>query len=210
MGIVTRSLRKLMYATNNYLDPKKSVLIELGDQNAFGNLTEDENLPNYRIKDTLYNYFKEYHTLDLKGNDITETDLSEYAPDKYRCNIITNIGTTEHVEFEDGQFNCWKNLNAWLRVGGIMIHELPEVGSWPGHGRYFVNKEFFKAFEKYGYEVLELDDHRWDLGNTIWCVMRKVKKVPFMDKDTFFSVMHFDESVPPAGVIPTNNPKQLK
>jgi hypothetical protein len=61
--------------------------------------------------------------------------------------IITNIGTTEHVELEDGQFNCWKNLNQWLNVGGIMIHELPEAGSWEGHCRYYTTRDFFKSFE---------------------------------------------------------------
>ena len=209
MGFVTRTLRKVMLATNNYVDPKVSVLIELGDQNAFNDLVESQQIEKYRIKDILQNYFKEYHTLDLKGNDITSTDLSIYDPSLFKCDVITNIGTTEHVEFEDGQFNAWKNLNSWLNVGGIMIHELPEVGSWPGHGRYFTNREFFNAFENYGYKILELDDHLWDLGNTLWCVMKKVEDVPFMDQDTFFTLMHFDNSVPFAGTIDTNNPKNL-
>ena len=209
MGYVTRTLRKVMSATNKYIDPKVSVLIELGDQTAFNDLIWDENIEKYRIKDILQNYFKEYHTLDLKGEDIVVTDLSEYQPDLFKCDIITNIGTTEHVELEDGQFNCWMNLNTWLNVGGIMIHELPEVGSWEGHGRYYTTREFFKSFENYGYKVLELDDHLWDLGNTLWCVMKKVENVPFMDQDTFFSLMHFDSSVPLAGTIESNNPKNL-
>jgi|LakMenEpi03Aug12_release.lakeMendotaPanAssembly.Ray.scaffolds.fasta_scaffold650910_1 hypothetical protein len=210
MGFITRTLRKVMLATNNYVDPKTSILIELGDQNAFNELVNSQNIDKYRIKNIMYNYFKEYHTLDLKGDDIIPTDLSDYKPDLFKCDIITNIGTTEHVELEDGQFNCWMNMHSWLNVGGIMIHELPEVGSWPGHCRYHTSRKFFKAFEKYGYKIVELDDHLWsDQGNTLWCVMKKVKDVPFMDKDTFFSLMHFDINVPPAGFIESNNPKNL-
>lgn len=210
MGFITRTLRKVMLATNNYVDPKNSVLIELGDQNAFNDLVGFDENNKYRIKDVMQNYFKEYHTLDLKGEDVTITDLSEYQPDLFNCDIITNIGTTEHVELEDGQYNCWHNLDSWLNVGGIMIHELPEIGSWEGHCRYYTTRDFFKSFEDYGYEVLELEDNKWkDWGNTLWCVLRKVKDVPFMDKDTFFSLMRFDTSVPPAGTIATNNPKNF-
>jgi len=209
MGYVTRTLRNVMLATNNYVDPKVSVLLELGDQTSFNDLIRNDAGEKYRIKSIMHNYFKEYHTLDLQGEDVTITDLSVYSPDLFKANIITNIGTTEHVEYEQGQYNCWRNLHSWLEVGGIMIHELPEVGSWPGHGRYFTTREFFNSFENYGYKILELDDHIWDLGNTLWCVMKKVEEVPFMDYETFFSLMHFDNSVPFAGTIDTNNPKNL-
>jgi|GEM_PF-2416048 hypothetical protein len=209
MGFVTRTLRKVMYATSTYVDPKKSVLLELGDQNAFNNLTEPENLEPYRIKSIMEGFFKKYHTLDLIGEDITVTDLSMYRPKKFKADIITNIGCSEHVEYKEGQWNCWNNLHSWLKVGGIMIHELPELGHWPGHCRYYVTREYFKALEDYGYEILELDTHRFNIGDCLWCVIRKVEDVPFMDFDTFFTKMEFTEEVPPAGVIESNNPKNL-
>jgi hypothetical protein len=210
MGYVRRTLRKVMLATNKYIDPKVSVLIELGDQTAFNDLIWDEYIDKYRIKNILQNYFKEYYTIDLKGEDIIKTDLSKYQPDLFKCDIITNIGTTEHVELEEGQYNCWLNLHKWLNIGGIMIHELPEVGSWKDHCRYYTTTDFFKSFESYGYEVLELDIHPWrDIGNCVWCVIKKIEHVPFMDQDTFFSLMHIDSSVPYSGTIESNNPKKL-
>jgi len=209
MGYQTRTLRKVMLATTNYVDPKTSILLELGDQNAYNNLVKPEGIDNYRIKSIMHNYFKEYHTLDLQGEDVTITDLSVYSPDLFKANIITNIGTTEHVEYEQGQYDCWRNLHSWLEVGGIMIHELPKLGAWPGHCRYYTTEDFFKSFEKLGYEILELVDHEYNLGPCLWCVIRKVKDVPFMDYETFFSLMQMDKRIPAAGTIVTNNPKNL-
>lgn len=211
MGFVTRTLRKTMLATNNYVDPKESILLELGTQNAFNDLVEAENIDKYPIRDILNRYFKEYRTLDLQKEDgVTVVDLSIYQPGLFNANVITNIGTTEHVEYKEGQWNCWKNIHAWLKVGGIVIHELPELGSWPGHSRYYATRSFFKSFEQCGYQILELDDHEFNIGNCLWCVMRKVDSIPFMGFDKFHSLMAFDESVPPAGVIESNNPKNLK
>ena len=210
MGFVTRTLRKTMLATTKYVDPKESVLLELGTQNAFNDLVDSEKIDKYPIRNILHRYFKAYHTLDLQIEDgVIEVDLSIYQPGLFTANIITNIGTTEHVEYEQGQLNCWKNIHNWLKIGGIMIHELPELGSWPGHGRYYATREFFHGLENYGYQILELDDHKFNIGNSLWCVIRKVEDVPFMDYDTFFSIMAFDQSVPPAGVISSNNPKNL-
>lgn len=211
MGLIVRSLRKLMLATNTYVDPKESALLELGNQMAFNSLIE-ERIDKYRISTILHKYFKSYETIDLQNEkNVTITDLSIYQPDLFNVDIITNIGTSEHVEFEKGQWNCWKNIHNWLKIDGIMIHELPELGSWPGHCRYYVTREFFIKLKQYGYQILELDDHIWsDQGNTLWCVIQKVKDVPFMDKDTFFSLMHFDINIPPAGFIESNNPKNLK
>ena len=96
-----------------------------------------------------------------------------------------------------------------LNVGGIMIHELPESGSWPGHSRYYATVEYFKSLEKCGYEILELDSHKFNLGNCLWCVIRKVKDVPFMDFETFFLNMKIEKETPLAGAISTNNPKKL-
>lgn len=210
MGFVSRTLRKTMLATTKYVDPKESILLELGVQNAFSDLIKAEGIDKYPIRNILHRYFREYHTLDLQIEDgVTKVDLSVYQPGLFTANIITNIGTTEHVEYEQGQFDCWKNLHSWLKVGGIMIHELPELGSWPGHGRYYITREFFRNLENYGYQILELDDHKFNNGNTLWCVIRKVEDVPFMNYETFFSVMSFDSTVPPAGVISSNNPKNL-
>ena len=210
MGFVSRTLRKTMLATTKYVDPKESILLELGVQNAFSDLIKAEGIDKYPIRNILHRYFREYHTLDLQIEDgVTKVDLSVYQPGLFTANIITNIGTTEHVEYEQGQFDCWKNLHSWLKVGGIMIHELPELGSWPGHGRYYITREFFRNLENYGYQILELDDHKFNNGNTLWCVIRKVEDVPFMNYETFFSVMSFDPTVPPAGIISSNNPKNL-
>jgi hypothetical protein len=203
MGINTTSYPLLINELNKYnKDKKETVLVELGIQENYTN--------NTYLRDELSSQYKEYISVDLHElSNVTICDLSIYQPKKFNCDILTNFGTTEHVEYEDGQYNCWLNVHSWLNVDGIAIHEIPKTGHWPNHCRYYCDHSFFNEFTKLGYEILELRDTIYSPGNLVWCVMKKVKEMDFMDKETFFKYMTIDKNTPLSKININNNPKRL-
>jgi len=207
MGINKKSYDSILSTIDNYLEQKENkVLIELGIQESYFN-------SDFRfLREKLSFNFKEYLSIDLHDIDgVTKFDLSVYNPEQFKADVITNIGTSEHVEYEEGQYNCWKNIHSWLEVGGISIHEIPEVDSWPNHCRYYCSFDFFENMKNYGYEILEIRHHySSDNGNLIWCVMRKTKSVEFMSFDEFYDKMKIDKNVTSDVIDYRNNPKKLK
>lgn len=207
MGIDRKSYSSIMSVIDNYItDVKSKNLIELGIQESQGNYFDFRYL-----RDKISNDFNSYISIDLhKIQGVTEFDLSNFAPDAFEVDIITNIGTSEHVEYEDGQYNCWRNIHSWLKVGGLSIHEIPEVGSWPNHCRYYCDFDFFKNLENYGYEILEMRQHAHvEQGNSVWCVLRKINNCEFMSKIEFYSKMKMDMNVTSNKIDYRNNPKNL-
>ena len=76
--------------------------------------------------------------------------------------IITNCGTTEHVEPLEAQYTCFANLHRWLKPGGIAIHVVPAIeeleasGRWQNHCNVYYSKAFFQELARLnGYEVIE-------------------------------------------------------
>ncbi len=115
MGINKKSYDSILSTIDNYLEQKENkVLIELGIQESYFN-------SDFRfLREKLSFNFKEYLSIDLHDIDgVTKFDLSVYNPEQFKADVITNIGTSEHVEYEEGQYNCWKNIHSWLEVGGI-------------------------------------------------------------------------------------------
>jgi hypothetical protein len=205
MGINNTAFNAFNQVIENYKKNKHEIcLLELGIQEA----TETLNFRYFR--DLLKNEFKNYTSLDLHDiPGVTLFDLSKYQPTAFTADIITNFGTSEHIEYEQGQYNCWHNIHNWLNVGGIAIHEIPEKGSWKNHCRYYTTFEFFYTLEDFGYKIIELKNHSNHNGNLNWCVVEKIKNCDFMDYDTFYKVMHIDIDVPLSSVDPLNNPNKL-
>lgn len=203
MGINTTSYPLLINILNHYNKEKnKTTLIELGIQENYIN--------NTYLRNQLSKNYKEYISIDLHNlPNVTICDLSIYQPEKFKCDILTNFGTTEHVEYEDGQYNCWLNIHNWLKVGGISIHEIPKIGHWKGHCRYYCDHNFFNYFDKLGYKIIELKDTIYTPGNLIWCVIEKAKQTDFMSKETFFNYMSIDKTISLSNMNINNNPKKL-
>ena len=207
MGITRQAFNCLNQTINKYSKDTSIVdVIELGIQESV------EPLGFHYLRDSIGKNYRSYISLDLHNvGGATLFDLSEKNPSAFNVDIITNIGTTEHVEYEDGQYNCWYNIHNWLKVGGISIHEIPEVGSWGGHCRYYTNFEFFNMFKSIGYNIIELENHvHPNNGNLNWCVMEKVGDANFVDIDTFYRYMNIDKSTSLSEINKTNNPKNLK
>jgi hypothetical protein len=206
MGINKQSYDAITSLITKIDNISEKSLIELGIQESYFN--SDFKF----LRNKLSNLFFSYISLDLHNVEgVTIYDLSEYSPNKFSADIITNIGTSEHVEYENGQYNCWKNMHSWLKKDGIFVHEIPEVGSWKDHCRYYCDFEFFNNFTNYGYEILELNHHYHPgQGNLIWCVLKKTEMIDFMTQEEFYSKMTIDKSVTSENIDYRNNPKNLK
>jgi hypothetical protein len=79
--------------------------------------------------------------------------------------MVTNIGTTEHVaEFDAaGQMQCWRNILEAMHVGSVLISTTPAPGCWPWHGYWYPAPEFFEELARLnGLEVVRLYRHDMD------------------------------------------------
>jgi hypothetical protein len=181
-------------------------LLELGDQDICYN-------PYYgkKFREHEKSFYKEWKTLDLHNrNDVTIKDLSVLSDDMGKWDIITNFGTSEHVEPENGHYNCWKNIHDWLAVDGYSIHELPEIGSWLNHCRYYYNEEFFNHFTEIGYDIIENSAiHYEGNGNLRFCIMKKIKNVDFFSFLNFNTFVHIEKNNTSNVINAENNPKGL-
>ncbi len=73
---------------------------------------------------------------------------------KGKFNLITNLGTTEHVA---NQLNAFKVIHDLTAVGGIMLHNLPAQGMM-NHGLVNYNPKFFWMLSRSnGYKWLYAD-----------------------------------------------------
>jgi hypothetical protein len=124
-------------------------------------------------------YFKDTFTdLDLTSFDITGennsliVNLSNPLPEIYKgqFDIVTNFGTTEHVQ---EQFICWQNIFDMVKVGGLVINEIPKKGNWPGHCKYYFDEKTFESLYL-DFEIVDMQDRMWEgNGNNIYCVLKK-------------------------------------
>lgn len=77
------------------------------------------------------------HTsFDWNGKDgARPLDLSKPLPTKFcgQFDMVTNFGTSEHVH---DQYHVWRNIDALCRLDGMMLHIIPERGSWVKHSKY--------------------------------------------------------------------------
>lgn len=206
MGVSSNLYEKYLRVKSNFDASHKSV-IELGDQEIiFGNLKGT------KLRDLEGKFFKNWVSLDLHNvSGITLKDLSVSDPSYIKCDIITNFGTSEHVEPELGHYNCWLNIHNWLSVGGLAIHEIPEVGSWKDHCRYYYDLDFFLKFKDIGYEILNLDQVEYPgNGNLIYCEMVKIKECDFLSYECFSNIFHTNKETSYLEIDSRNNPKGLK
>ena len=156
--------------------------------------------PYYLLKDYFVNHKRVNHfiSIDLNGRDESrELDLSKNLAKHTEdlqgpFNIITNFGTSEHVE---GQYWCFRNIHKFCELGGIIYHKVPRVGNWEDHCPYYFDTEFFEKLALLnGYEIIV---------NKVWnhdsqepqrpreecvCIYRKVNDAPFVEEEEFNSL----------------------
>lgn len=127
-------------------------MLELGNQHV-----DDKKgrIPEKTGKAYYTNRGCEHVSIDLNAEDGSlPLDLSQRIekPEwEGYFDIITNSGTTEHVEPFESQYECFENIHRWLKPGGIVVHIVPDAyelqrrGRWKNHCNYYYTLEFFQA-----------------------------------------------------------------
>ena len=210
MGVCRRFLLPNFNSTIEEIKNTSNLeVVELGDTqiNRHNGFNKIEIYPPTRFRNLYKHLFKTWRTLDLHGpRDVEHCDLSFISNKKNCADIIINYGTSEHVEFEEGQYNCWLNIHNFLRINGISINALPLAGEWPKHCRWYYTADFFNNFKNYGYKILHMEI-TWH--KLIFCKLLKTQDgnfmsyKDFMNKIVFKNMNYKDASI-------HNNPKKLK
>lgn len=193
-------LNKYSRLKSNKLD-----LLELGDQMVYDDYFAPQGS---KYRDVVKHNYNKYVTYDLwNSSGVTLVDLSQTLETKEKFDIITNFGTTEHVEPELGQYKCWVNIHNLLKLDGLLINEVPTDNNfWLGHCRYYYKESFFNAFKKIGYDLLELK-----IAENKCCisVLQKKKDLSFMNCEIFYENIYFDKTINSNIIASMNNPKGL-
>lgn len=91
-------------------------------------------------------------SIDLNGTGDLQLNLTQPIDVKAiggPFDVVTNYGTTEHVEEQEP---CWRNVHALVKVGGYLISATPL--DWPKHGRWYPSEQWYREFcELNGYEL---------------------------------------------------------
>ena len=179
MGITHSSIARI----NPYL-PGVKTMLELGAQNIYAADYYGMIAKEYFEKAGI-----EHTSIDIVPyQGAIECDLRELH-DYGTFDIVTNYGTTEHI---DGSlFTPFVNIHNACKIGGIIIHENPKTGNWPGHGHHYFTEDFYTALSAAcGYDVLEVTSEH-AMGNDIdgWNVCAVLKKTD----DKFISEAKFNK-----------------
>jgi SAM-dependent methyltransferase len=95
-----------------------------------------------------------YRAVDLHGTAIAEQyDLNFPLPMTDQFDVVTNLGTAEHVF---NQCQVFQSLHERTKPGGIMIHSLPNQGGYD-HGFYNYHPTFvFDLSQANRYHIVSL------------------------------------------------------
>lgn len=137
-----------------------SRMLELSEQ-----VIDDPRIADRTGKEYFARLGYEYVSVDLSGqHGAVVRDLTR--PEQFRdwhgaWDILTNAGTTEHVEPFEAQYECFGILHDCVRPGGVAIHLLPDVddcdkrGMSVNHCRYYYSAQFFEHLATAcGYELV--------------------------------------------------------
>jgi SAM-dependent methyltransferase len=118
-------------------------------------------LGNKRNGDAIYKAFFEelgfrHVSVDWNGLDgALKRDLRLPLWDELgQFDMLTNIGTTEHVE---GQAGVWENIHRMVKPGGFYcgLTPYPDGKSWWWHGEHYPTEAFFESFARLNGWVIE-------------------------------------------------------
>ena len=136
MGLSLKTLQFIDTSIESVFGMKTNLrMLELGDQ-----CTNDFAIPEKTGKKYFENRGYKHVSVDLNGlNGAVARDLTK--PEQFKdwhgeWDIITNAGTTEHVEPFESQYECFNIIHDCIKVGGIAIHLNPDVYEHDVHGRW--------------------------------------------------------------------------
>lgn len=180
-------------------------MLELGDQ-----VISDPNITEETGKVYFVNRGFEHVSVDINGlhgaivRDLTRPE--QFIDWHGLYDVLTNSGTSEHVEPFESQYECFRIIHDCIKVGGIAIHLIPDVyerdqhGTWKNHCRYYYSKSFFELLAKEcEYELLSNT-----VINGLRCAtVKKTNNVPFMDDRAKFleSIAQRDHTSHPTDIL---------
>jgi hypothetical protein len=194
---------------NKYLKKCNSIL-ELGNQTFVKECIEKYNseLSGYNhttpVKKYCENFSKKHISIDITGRDGSlPIDLNkEEIPKIGEFDLVTNFGTSEHIE--PNQYETFLHIHNLCKIGGIMLHEVPVVGGWSGHCKFYYDEDFFiNLSNENNYEILEIKMNKYDVGNLIFVALLKKSKKFNSSKKQLESNIH-------VSTIPVNIPEYWK
>jgi 2-polyprenyl-3-methyl-5-hydroxy-6-metoxy-1,4-benzoquinol methylase len=102
-----------------------------------------------------------------------------------RFDVVTNFGTSEHVE---NQYHCFQNIHNFTKKGGLCVHAIPKIGHWKDHCEYYYDPSFFKKLaELCNYSIVkEATFSSVGPDTELACAaLIKRENSEFIDKETF-------------------------
>ena len=141
------------------------------------------------------NQLMDHTSIDVNGlNGALKKDLtkiSDFQGMFHQFDVVYNAGTSEHVEPFEDQYTCFKIADMCCKIGGIMIHSVPEIrnrdirGTWIDHCRYYYSKQFFKTLiEESNYEYIM--SHK-SLTSISYTFQKTINSNFMKDKELFLS-----------------------
>lgn len=167
-------------------------MLELGDQ-----VIKSPGVTEKTGKDYFTNCGYTHTSVDINGlHGAVVRDLTkpEQFYDWYGLyDVLTNSGTTEHVEPFEAQYTCFNILHNCLKVGGMAVHMVPDVhahdehSAWRNHCGYYYSKSFFDMLaDECEYELFA----NTEIKGLRCAAIRKAKDKPFMyDSVKFLSLI---------------------
>lgn len=171
--------------------PNNLHMLELGDQKIKGKGI------NFGLGKSYYQDQGLYHTsVDLNGrNGAIVKDLKnldDFIEYHNKFDIVTNSGTTEHVDTLEGQYTSFLNIHKCLKNDGIAIHIVPDIditnetGRWADHCDYFYSIDLFTTLvENSDYKTIS-----FDIIDNLRAYTYQKNGDKFIDKNLFLEKIH--------------------
>lgn len=157
------------------IDLEEATMLELGNQRIRWPMKDG---------DWFFGWAKDFFR-DVWGVDHTSVDingkggalvrnLSEPITDLGQFDIVTNFGTSEHV---DNEGECWKNIDRFCKPGGVSLHAVPPWGNWPNHGYHRYSRRFFEGMALHaGYTIIDMRIKGKDNYKLLYAALKKDSK----------------------------------
>jgi len=190
MGLCAPYLDFIDQAIRNGLDYRAGLrMLELGDQ-----VIDDDLIPEKTGKEYFVNRGYQHVSVDLNGrNGSIAKDLSK--PRQFNVwhgdfDVVTNSGTTEHVEPLNAQYRCFSIIHDCLRLNGISIHVVPDAneldqrGAWADHCPFYYSTDFFEMLAAQCGYLIQSNT----VINGLRCVsLLKARDIPFTKNEKAFA-----------------------
>jgi len=190
-----------VYLEQRQLLPSQTNMVELGNQIIDERIRREFGISTGPVAKSYFLSLGFKHTsIDINGLDgALPINLGQKIQDPKllgQFDILTNHGTTEHVESD--QYICWQNVHELLKPRGLIISFVPKAKEFfKDHCPWGYKKEFFPFLaEQLKYKTWFAAEIRvpeaWH-GVLLAYVFEKEQEVLYnLDKDRFYSfIEHF-------------------